>query len=86
MDGTALPISAAKQRLVELLKRAQEHREVITITRKGVPAGVLMGVDDYESLWETLEILADHEVVRSLGRSRRQAAKGKFHSDDEVWS
>lgn len=80
-----LPITEVKQRLLNLLKKVHEQNATITITKNGVPTGVLMGTKEYESLWETLEILADQKLLRSLARSRKEATAGKFHTDQEVW-
>jgi antitoxin YefM len=80
-----LPVTDVKQRLLELLKKAQQYRESIMITKNGTPAGVLLGIEEYESLVETIEILSDPDILKSLRKSRQEAKKGKFFSDDEVW-
>ena len=84
--STTLPVTDVKQRLLELLKKVELYHEVVTITRNGIPAGVMMGVDDFHSLLETLEILSDRRVMKSLDRSHKQSKKGKLYSDEEVWS
>ena len=50
-----LPVTVVKKRLLELLKQLQELNGAIAITKNGLPAGVLMSMDDYESLIETIE-------------------------------
>lgn len=80
-----LPVTDVKQRLLELLKKVELYHETVTITKNGVPTGVLLGIQDFESLLETIEILSDKKIMKSLERSRKQAKKGKFHTDDEVW-
>jgi len=83
--STTLPVTDVKQRLLELLKKVELYHEVVTITRNGHPAGVMMGIDDFQSLLETVEILSDPQIMKSLGRSRRQSKKAELYSDDEVW-
>ncbi len=80
-----LPLTDVKQRLPELLKKVQLYQERITITKSGVPAALLLGLQEFESLCETIEILSDPKIMRSLRRSRAQARKGKFYLDHEVW-
>jgi PHD/YefM family antitoxin component YafN of YafNO toxin-antitoxin module len=44
-----------------------------------------MSVEEYESLLETLEILADLPVTRALRRAGRNFAKGRTLRHQEVW-
>lgn len=80
-----LPATDVKQRFLELLKKVQLYQEPVTITRNGAPAGVLMSINQFDTLMETMEILGDRKIMKSLERSRRQSKNGKFHSDNEVW-
>ncbi|MBL7685677.1 MAG: type II toxin-antitoxin system Phd/YefM family antitoxin [Deltaproteobacteria bacterium] len=81
-----LPVTDVKQRLLELLKKVNLYHEVVTITKNGTPEGVLLSLEDFESLMETIEILGDPHLIESLKRSKKQAKQNKFYSDDEVWS
>ena len=80
-----LPATDVKQRFLELLKKVQLYRDFVTITRNGAPAGILMGVDQFDTLMETMEILSDRKIMTSLERSKKQSKKGKLYSDAEVW-
>lgn len=81
-----LPLTEVKQSLPKLLKKVETYHEVLTITKNGIPKGVLLALEDFESLLETLEILSDPEIMKSLRRSKKQAQKNKFYTDEEVWS
>jgi len=72
-----LPFSEVKARLSELADRVEVEHDRILVTRNGQPSFVLMSPDDLESLEESLDILKDDELMTSLRRSRREAAKGK---------
>ena len=87
-SALTLPVTDVKQRFLELLKKVERYHEMITITKNGIPTGVLLGIKEFESLIETLEILGDRGVIKSLERSKKQARskKAKFYTDDEVWS
>ena len=80
-----LPATTVKRRFLELLNRVGEERSIITITRNGVPAGVLMSAEDYGALMETLQILADRTVTKALSRARRGFSRDRALSHDEVW-
>jgi len=73
-----IPFTDAKAHLSELVDRVTKERERILVTRNGKPAAVLMSPDDLDSLEETLEILEDSELVRSLRISLKEAAEGKL--------
>jgi len=47
------------------------------VTRNGRLSFVLMSPDDLESLEETLDIVRDDDLMKSLRRSRREAARGE---------
>jgi len=81
----SVPLSEAKTHLARLLAEVEEIGEEVMITRSGRPAGVLLSVSEYEGLLETLEILADQELVRSIEKGLAEAAAGELQSHDEVW-
>ena len=49
-----LPISEVKDRLNDLVDAASRTHEQVTITKNGTPVAVLIGMDEWESLQETL--------------------------------
>ena len=82
---TTVPLSEAKTHLARLLAEVEKLGEGVTITRSGRPAGVLLSIEEYEGLLETLDILADSKLMASLRRGRRDAEQGRVVGDDEVW-
>ena len=79
-------LSDAKTNLPRLLAEVSRLGERVVITRSGRPAAVLLSVDEYEGLLETLEILADPELSEAVRRGLAEAERGETMSDDEVWS
>jgi len=71
-----LPISEVKARLPELVLGVQEREEEIVVTRNGRPAAVLVNVDEYQRLKETVDVLSDPELMRQIRRSRQFYATG----------
>lgn len=55
---TTVPLSEAKDKLSALVDSAESTHDVITITKHGKPAAVLMSADDLESLHETIHWLS----------------------------
>jgi prevent-host-death family protein len=81
----AVSLSEAKARLTRLLTEVEDLGEEIVITRSGQPAGVLMGYVEYEGLLETLEILADQELLGQVRQGLADAAAGRELEAAEVW-
>jgi prevent-host-death family protein len=78
-------VSQAKNTLLTLLRAVEERGESVQITRNGLPAGVIVPVDEWESLLETVSILSDPAAMRRAARARRELAAGRFLSHEEVW-
>ncbi len=88
MEGSQkiIPVTQAKKGLLEIVKEMAEEDITVTVTKNGVPVSVLMSADRYESLLETIEILADQRIVRALARSSREFNAGKVMTHEEAWA
>ncbi|HLD57216.1 MAG TPA: type II toxin-antitoxin system Phd/YefM family antitoxin [archaeon] len=73
-----LPITKARENLTELVDRAARLRNEYTITVNGEPKAVLLSVDEYESLKETLEILSNTKLMEDLREAEAQATRGEL--------
>ena len=81
-----LPISEVKTKLPSLVKGVNERDDEIVITRNGRPAAVLLSVDEYEGLLETLDILGDPKLMAQLKRNEAYFRRGgKGYTLDEVF-
>lgn len=81
-----LPISEVKARLPELVAGVLDREEEVIVTRNGKPAAMLVNIDEYERLKETLDVLSDPDMMRQIRESERYFAKGgKGLSFEEVF-
>jgi antitoxin YefM len=48
----------------------QEREEEVIVTKNGRPAAILMNVDEYTRLKETLDVLSDPELMNQIAESR----------------
>jgi antitoxin YefM len=81
---TTIPLSEARARLSELVDEAVRTHERVEITRNGRRAAVLLSADDFDSLQETLEILANPVAMREIEQGLREAREGKLYTREEV--
>jgi antitoxin YefM len=80
-----IPITEAKNQLLELVRDLQAKDDIVAITKNGVPAAVLLSVEKFEGFLETIDVLSDEGAMTSLRRSLRQARAGRWLRHDEVF-
>ena len=61
-----MSLAAAKTRFSALVEEAVATHQQVTVTRNGEPAVVVLAVEDFESLVETLAICRILRIGRSL--------------------
>ena len=71
-----LSYSVFRQTLSSVLDKVNEDSVPIQITRKGGRGAVVMSVEDYESLEETLYILQNKSLSKQMVRSMETHKKG----------
>ena len=77
----SISVTEAKARLNEIIKEIEEH-ETYYLTKNGRSAGILVNVDEWESIQETLAVLGDPDLMRQLAESEKSSAD---YSLDEVF-
>lgn len=65
-----LPLSEVKTRLPELVAGGQEREEEVVVTKNGRPAALLIAVDEYTRLKETMDVLSDPALMSQIAESR----------------
>jgi prevent-host-death family protein len=81
---TSIPLSEAKDRLSALVEAAETTHEIVTITRHGREAAVLMAKEDLDSLHETIFWLSQPDVRRDIDTARGEAERGDTVSGTEL--
>ena len=79
-----IPVTRAKTMLLDLVRKIKDSDETIAITKNGVPEVVLISMNTFIGLSETLEILSDEKAMKSIRKSIRQADKGMWVDFEEV--
>ena len=79
-----VPLGEAKDKLSGLIEEAESTHQIITITRHGRAAAVLMSADDLESLHETLYWLSKPGIRESIAAAEREYAAGETTSGQDL--
>jgi prevent-host-death family protein len=84
MYMTTVPLAEARAHLSRLVDEAMRTHERIEITRNGSPAAVIVSAEDFDGLLETLDILADADLVRDIRDALAEAERGAVYSTEQV--
>jgi prevent-host-death family protein len=81
---TTLSLAEARSELSKLVVQAETTHERFEITKNGHRAAVLLGADDYDALVDTLEILADQELMADIKQGIQDLGAGRSYSLEQV--
>jgi len=78
------PLADAKNRLSELIAHVQAEQSEFTVTRNGRPAAVVVAMDEWEGLQETLAVLSDSAAAASLAQGKDDEERGDVMSIEQA--
>jgi len=79
-----ITVTKAKTKLLDLVRNIKDSDDTIAITKNGVPEVVLISMNKFLGLLETMEILSDEKAMKSIRKSIREADKGMWVNFDKV--
>lgn len=77
-------LAAVKAHFSQVIDEVSGTHERVTITKNGSPVAVLLAVEDYESLMETLEILSDPEARSAIQQAETEMTGGEVYDEEQV--
>jgi antitoxin YefM len=81
---TTVPLADARQNFSALVDQAIATHQRIRVTRNGVPAIWMISDDDFESIMETLDVLADAAAMRDIAQSAADFEAGRYFTAEET--
>ena len=81
---TTVPVAEARQNFSALVDEAVTTHQRIQVTRNGVPAVWMIADEDFESIMETINVLADAAAMRDVALSRADAEAGRYFTEAET--
>ncbi len=79
-----LPISKVKDKLNEYVDSVGATHDQVTITKNGSPAAVLIGVEEWESLQETLFWLSQPGVHDAIAKADDDIQAGRTYGESAI--
>ena len=80
-----IPVTKAKSDLLDIIRQIEASDDTVAVTKKGVPAAVILSMERFEGLLETLVILSAETTMKSLRTSIRQSRNKKWVNYAEVF-
>ena len=81
---STISIRELRPKLSRVVKNFHAKFDRYIITNRGKPEVVMLSMEDYESLLETLEIESDPHLVKQLKEAQKEIKKGKGVSLEEA--
>ncbi len=82
---TFVPITQAKAKLLDMVRQLSDTNDTIAITKNGVPEAVMLSMRKFEGFLETIDILADPEMMKQLKGSAKDVREGRLIDFDEAF-
>lgn len=79
-----LPANEARSNFYKILEDVDKTMSHYTITHRGRDKAVIMSVQEFESWQETLEIMANPQLVKDIKQGMKELKEGKGLSEEEV--
>jgi antitoxin YefM len=81
---TTQSLAAVKAHFSQVIDEVAGTHQRVTVTKNGSPVAVILAVEDYESLMETLEILSDPNAPAEIRQAESQMCDGEVYDEAEV--
>jgi antitoxin YefM len=67
-----IPVTKAKAKLLDMIRNFDDKEDTIAITKNGIPKAIIMSMDQYEAMCETMEIMADKDTMNQIWASVKE--------------
>ena len=73
-----------RPRLPKIIDEIDLKMDRFVITRRGKPVALMMAIDDYESLLETIDILSDAKLMKRIKKAEADLKNGRVTALDRI--
>lgn len=80
----SVTLKALRPKLPRIIEDIDSRMDRFIITKRGKPVALMMSVDDYESLLETLDILSDKHLMKRIKKAEEEIGKGNVAALDKI--
>lgn len=73
-----ISISEARKDIFKIAQEVQKPDTYYTLTENGRAKAVIMSAEEFESWQETIEIMADSQLMKEISEADKEFKQGKF--------
>ena len=81
---TTMSLKELRPELPKVIARIDGKLDRYIVTKRGKPMVVMLSIEDYESLMDTLDLLTDPQAMADLRKGEEDIRKGRTHSWAEI--
>ncbi|SDY90045.1 prevent-host-death family protein [Modestobacter sp. DSM 44400] len=81
---TTQSLAAVKAHFSQNIDEVAGTHDRVAVTKKGSPVAVILAVEDYESMMETLEILSDPQARSDIRQAEAEMTDGQVYDEVQV--
>ena len=78
-----IAVTKAKAKLLDMIQNIDDRYDTIAITKNGIPKAVIMSMEQYEAMCETMAIMADEDMMKQMRASIKDMQEKKTLVDLE---
>lgn len=75
-----ISLKSLRPRLPKIMAEVDSKMDRFIITKRGRPVALLMAIDDYESILETLDVLSNTNLMKRLKKAKADVKAGRLKS------
>lgn len=80
----SISLKKLRPRLPKIIEEIDTKMDRFIITKRGKSVALMMSIDDYESLLETLDALSDAGLVKKIRQAEKDIKKGNVKALDDI--
>jgi prevent-host-death family protein len=80
----SVTLKALRPRLPKIIEEIDAKMDRFVITKRGKPVALMISIDDYESLLETLDILSNKNLVKRIKTAESDVAGGRVKTLEKI--
>lgn len=80
----SVTLKALRPRLPKIIDEIDAKMDRFIITKRGKPVALMISMDDYESLLETLDILSNTHLTKKIKAAEADVAGGRIKALERI--
>lgn len=80
----SISLKKLRPNLPKVIEEIVSKMDRFIVTKRGKPVALIMSIDDYESIIETLDVLADKKLMKRIKQAETDIQKGDLRTLEEV--